>query len=60
MAETITVDATELMRSVSLNVKPIKMRSFVLRLWISCRLLMLAALIGGFKLEFEEEELENG
>lgn len=56
----ITVDAMELMDSISLNVKLIKMRNFTIRLWISCRLLMLAALIGGFELEFEEEELENG
>ena len=52
----IEVDATELLNKVTVTLKIKKMRQFQVRIWLSTQLIMLAALIGGYGLKFEEIE----
>lgn len=58
MAGTVEIDAPGLLRRISITVKIKNMRQFRIRLWLSTRLIILAALIGGYGLKFEE--LEDG
>ena len=56
MAQTIEIDPLELTRKVNITLKIKRIRQFQIRIWLSTRLLILAALIGGYGLEFVEIE----